>query len=227
VSTLADLILGLPPWVVLALVFLVPALEASSLLGVVLPGEVTVLLGGVVAHEGRLSLVAVIAVAAGGAVIGDTIGFLVGRRYGAALAAHLPRWLMRPRDVARATSLVRRMGGRFVFAGRFAAALRTLVPSLAGMGGMGYREFAVYNVAGGLLWAASVASLGYLAGAGYQLVEQRLGLGSELLLGLVVVAAVAAVLWRRHRREHLPAGGQPETPADPDDTRAVNHEARC
>lgn len=63
-SVLADVILGLPPCVVLALVFLIPVLEASSLLGVFFPGEVTVLLGGVVAHEGRLSVAAVIVVPA-------------------------------------------------------------------------------------------------------------------------------------------------------------------
>jgi membrane-associated protein len=200
VSVLADMFLGLPPWVVLALAFLVPALEASSLLGVVLPGEVTVLLGGVLAHGGRLSLAAVIAAAAGGAVIGDNIGFLIGRRYGGSLTARVPRWVLKPRDVARATSLVRRLGGTAVVVGRFISPLRTLVPGLAGMGGMGYREFAVFNIAGGLLWAAAVAILGYLAGAGYHAVEQRLGLGSEIVLGLVALAGVVTWLRRRSRR---------------------------
>jgi membrane-associated protein len=203
VSVLADMVLGLPPWVVLALVFLIPALEASTLLGVVLPGEVTVLLGGVVAHEGRLSLAAVIATAAGGAVIGDNIGFLIGRRYGVSLTSRLPRRLLRPRDVARASSMVRRLGGWAVVVGRFISPLRTLVPGLAGMGGMHYREFALYNVAGGLLWAAAVAILGYLAGAGYRIVEQRLGLGTEILVGLVAIAGVVGLLRARRRRvEH-------------------------
>ncbi|HEV7825805.1 MAG TPA: DedA family protein [Mycobacteriales bacterium] len=200
-SSLVDVILGLPACVVLTLVFLIPALEASTLLGVVLPGEVTVLLGGAVAHGGRLSLAAVIAAAAGGAVIGDNIGFLIGRRYGVSLTARLPRWLLKPRDVARASSMVRRLGGRAVVVGRFVSPLRTLVPGLAGMGGMGRREFAVYNLAGGLLWAAAVAILGYLAGAGYRVVEQRLGLGSAAVAGLVAIAGAAAVLRERRRRE--------------------------
>ncbi|HEV7756084.1 MAG TPA: DedA family protein [Mycobacteriales bacterium] len=200
-TALADGLVGLPAYVVLGLVFLIPALEASSLLGVVLPGEVTVLLGGVVAYEGRLSLAAVVAAAAGGAVIGDNLGFLIGRRYGVSLTARVPRWLLKPRDVARATSMVRRLGGAAVVVGRFISPLRTLVPGLAGMGGMGYRTFAVYNLTGGLLWAAAVAILGYLAGAGYRVVEQRLGLGSEVLLGLVAIAGVVA-LPRARRRRH-------------------------
>ena len=198
-SVLADGLLGLPPWVVLTLVFLIPALEASTLLGVVLPGEVTVLLGGVVAHDGRLSLVAVMAAATGGAVLGDNVGFLIGRRYGVRLTTRVPRWLLKPRDVARVTSMVRRWGGKAVVVGRFISPLRTLVPGLAGMGGMGYRQFAVYNIAGGLLWAASVATVGYLAGAGYRVVEQRLGLGSEILVGLVAITGVAALLRARYR----------------------------
>jgi undecaprenyl-diphosphatase len=66
---------------------------------------------------------------------------------------------------------------------------------------MGYRKVAVYNLTGGLLWAAAVAILGYLAGAGYRVVEQRLGLGSEVLLGLVAIAGVVA-LPRARRRRH-------------------------
>ena len=214
-SALVDGLLGLPPSVVLGLVFLIPALEASSLLGVVLPGEVTVLLGGVVAHQGRLSLVEVVAAAAAGAVIGDNIGFLIGRRYGVTLTARVPRWLLKPRDVDRAMSLARRLGGGAVVVGRFVSPLRTLIPGLAGMGGMRYREFAVYNLAGGVLWAAAVAFLGYLAGAGYRVVEQRLGVGGEILAGLVVLAGLAALLRTRRRRsaDHPTEASRPGTAA--------------
>src|SRR5712691_4887426 len=81
-ASLSDTILHLHGSVALAIVFLVPALEASAFLGFVFPGEIAVLLGGVLAFNGRLSLGAVIAAAVAGAIIGDTIGYFVGRRWG-------------------------------------------------------------------------------------------------------------------------------------------------
>jgi membrane protein DedA with SNARE-associated domain len=77
-----DRILGLHGWAVLAVVFLAPALEASAFLGVVIPGEIAVLLGGVLAFEHRASLPAVLGAAVAGAIVGDSVGYLVGRRWG-------------------------------------------------------------------------------------------------------------------------------------------------
>jgi len=81
-------------------------------------------------------------------LVGDTVGFAIGRRVGERLLAHLPRRLVRPGQVERARALVRRRGGRAVFAGRFTAALRALVPGLAGLAGVPYRTFAAWNLAG-------------------------------------------------------------------------------
>jgi membrane protein DedA with SNARE-associated domain len=79
---LVDRILGLHGWAVLAVVFLAPALEASAFLGVLIPGEIAVLLGGVLAFQHRAPLPAVLAAAVAGAVVGDSVGYLVGRRWG-------------------------------------------------------------------------------------------------------------------------------------------------
>src|SRR6266576_3826396 len=82
---LSDWILSLPPWLVLGFVFLFPALEASAFVGFVFPGEIAVILGGVVASQGRVPLAAVIVAAVLGAVIGDSIGYFIGRRWGRSL----------------------------------------------------------------------------------------------------------------------------------------------
>jgi membrane protein DedA with SNARE-associated domain len=79
---ITDWILSLGGWFALTIVFLVPALEASAFLGFVFPGEIAVLLGGVLAYNGRAPLPAVIVAAVAGAIIGDTIGYFVGRRWG-------------------------------------------------------------------------------------------------------------------------------------------------
>ncbi|MFF3866054.1 DedA family protein [Micromonospora sp. NPDC001898] len=187
-----------PPALVLALVFLLPALEASTFLGLFVPGEVAVLVGGVLAHSGRLPLWAVAAAAVVGATLGDQTGYLIGRRYGRRLLSRTPRRLVRSGELRRALDLVRRRGAVAVVLGRWVAALRALVPGIAGLSGMPRVTFTLANVSGGVLWAVTVAVLGYLAGASYRLLERRLGLGGEVLLALLVVL-VAARLWR-HRR---------------------------
>ncbi|WP_446215516.1 DedA family protein [Micromonospora sp. IBHARD004] len=198
-----NLLVALPPALVLVLVFLLPALEASTFLGLVVPGEVAVLVGGVLAHEGRLPLWAVVVAALAGAALGDQAGYLVGRRWGRRLLDRMPRRFVRSGELRRALDLVRRRGALAVVLGRWAAALRALVPGLAGMSGIPRRTFTLANVTGGALWAVTVAVLGYLAGASYRLLERRLGLGGEVLLA-VVLLVIAVRIWlgrRAARRE--------------------------
>lgn len=194
---LLNLLVALPPALVLALVFLLPALEASTFLGLLVPGEVAVLVGGVLAHEGRLPLWAVIVAAIAGAALGDQVGYLVGRRYGHRLLARTPRRFVRSGEVRRALDLLRRRGALAVVLGRWAAALRALVPGLAGMSGIPRGEFTAANIAGGTLWAVTVALLGYLAGASYRMLERRLGWGGEAVLALVVLLVLVRVVRAR------------------------------
>ena len=198
-----DRILTLPGWLVLALVFLVPALEASAFVGFVFPGEVAVILGGVAAWRGTVPLWAVIAAGVAGAVIGDSAGYLIGRRWGEGLLhgtiGRLPvirRRLDRHLESARA--YVRRRRGSAVFFGRFTAALRVLVPGLAGMSQVEYPVFLAYNVAGGALWGTGMAVLGYLAGASYKHVEKIVGRAGLGFLALIVAGLVASRLLRRY-----------------------------
>src|SRR5215469_17069960 len=121
-----DRILSLPGWLVLALVFLFPALEASAFVGFVFPGEIAVILGGVAASRGTVPLWAVIVAAVSGAVIGDSAGYLIGRRWGERLLTgtigRLPiirRHLKK--QLANAQAYVRRRRGSAVFFGRFTA----------------------------------------------------------------------------------------------------------
>lgn len=130
-----------------------------------------------------------------GAVLGDTVGFGVGRRYGERLLNRLPDRLVKP-DAVRATNeLLRRRGPIVVLIGRMTALLRALVPGLAGMSGLSWRRFLPYNLLGGVIWATVVAILGYLAGASLVVVQEQLGMVSNVVLG--VLAATALVAWLR------------------------------
>jgi membrane-associated protein len=210
---LTGTILRLAGPLVLVAVFALPALEASTLLGLVVPGELALVLGGVLAHQGRVPLWAAAVAGAAGAVVGDSLGYAVGRTVGERLLARMPRRLVEPRQVERATALLRRLGGRAVFLGRFTAALRALVPGLAGIAGMPYRTFLVWNLAGGVLWATGFVLLGFAAGPAWRTAERIAGGVGLALLGAIVVVAAVTLLVRRLRPPHRrrPA---PERPPD-------------
>jgi undecaprenyl-diphosphatase len=196
---------------VLVVVFALPALEASTLLGIMVPGELALVLGGLLAHQGRVPLWAAVVAGAAGAVVGDSVGYAIGRRVGERLLAHLPHRLVDPGQVERATALVRRLGGRAVLVGRFTAALRALVPGLAGLAGVPYRTFVAYNLAGGVLWATGFVLLGFAAGPAWGTAERVAGQAGLVLLGTIVVAGAAAVLLHRRRpgRRGRAAPGRP------------------
>jgi len=208
VEAIAERILSLQGWVALSVVFLLPALEASAFIGFLFPGEIAVILGGVLAFEGRISLTATIAVAVLGAVIGDTVGYWVGRRWGRrVLEGSLGRFV-KPRHIDRAERyLADRGGGKAVFFGRFTAALRVMIPGLAGMARMRYRTFLLNNVAGGAVWATVFVLLGYAAGTGWRRVEALAKRASLvlLLLALVMGGIVLGARWIANHPERFHA----------------------
>ena len=198
-SSVVDTILGASPWVVLGLVALIVFAEDALFVGFVLPGETAAVLGGVAAHRGHVPLVAVIAVVVVAAIVGDTVGYEVGKHLGPRLLG-LRIFDKRRGRLDDAQDFLARRGGSAVLLGRWIAFFRAVMPALAGASRMPYRTFIVWNATGGLLWGTAVVVAGYLAGASYARVEQAIGRDGALVA--LAVAVVAFVLWRvqRHRR---------------------------
>jgi membrane protein DedA with SNARE-associated domain len=187
------------PWGYM-LVGLLATLEAAALLGLVVPGETAMLVGGFLAYQGRASLWLMMAVAAVGAVAGDSIGYEMGRRFGPAIMATRLGRKVGDRRWSRAADFLARKGGRAVFFGRFVGLLRALVPSIAGLSRMPYRTFLAWNAAGGIVWSATFVSAGYVAGASYHQVERIAGRATLLLVALVALAMVGAAVTRSRPR---------------------------
>ncbi len=199
-NAVLDGLLGVPAPVAYTLIALLVFGEAALFVGFVLPGETAVVLGGVMASTGTLSLPALLLLVVLSAVAGDSVGYEVGRRFGPRLLESRP--LRKHQDkVEGAQRFLRERGGWAVLLGRFTAFLRAVIPGLAGASGMSYRRFLLFNAIGGLIWGVGAVLLGYFAGNSYAKVEKTLGRGTAILTALVVVGVVVAVVIARRRRE--------------------------
>ena len=190
---------SVPTRLVYLAVFALPFLEASVFLGFVFPGETALVVGGVLASQGRLNVVGVIVLAIVGAITGDAVGYAVGRRFGPGLQSSRLGQIVGEKRWRASEDFLRRRGGPAVFLGRFTALLRALVPSAAGMAKLPYRTFALWNAVGGSMWAAGFVLVGYLAGASYKKVESYLGRGALVLTAVVVLVLVAVHFLRKRR----------------------------
>jgi membrane protein DedA with SNARE-associated domain len=198
---ISDVILQLHGWVALLVVFLLPALEASVFFGFLFPGEIAVILGGVLAFQHRIDLGAAIAVAVSGAIAGDSVGYAVGRRWGRRMLQGFLGRFVKSHHLDQAERFLAQHGGKAVFLGRWTAALRVLIPGLAGMSGVRYRTFAIWNVLGGGLWATTFVLVGFVAGEGWRKVEE-IAKQASLVLLLIVILVLAIVLLARWVTRH-------------------------
>jgi membrane-associated protein len=197
-SGLVHRLLDLPGWLVLIIAGLVVFAEDALFIGFVIPGETVAVLAGAAAKLGHVSLVGVLIVVILAAIVGDTVGYEVGRHVGPRLL-ELPILARRRRRLDQARELLARRGGSAVFLGRWVAFFRAVMPFLAGTARMRYRTFLAFNAVGGIAWGVAVVLLGYAAGASYARVEKTFG----PVAGLVVLAVVlvAVLVWHlRNRR---------------------------
>ena len=182
-------------------VFLLIAIET---IGVPVPGETALVLAAIAAGRGQLSIEAVIAVAALAAIVGDNIGFALGRRLGRrVLLSPGPLLRHRRRLLAVGEPFFDRHGPKAVFLGRWISGLRITAAWLAGANRMSWPTFTFWNALGGICWAASVALAAYYAGHAAETVVKTAGLAGGGGVILVGGALYAVTRLRRRRAEQL------------------------
>ena len=175
--------------------------ETGLIIGLVLPGEFTLLFVGFLAYAGTLEPVPAALVLIVAALAGDAVAYAEGRRTGPRLRlTKLGRWVGEPRW-DRTAALLDRHGGRAVFVGRFVAFARTLTPRLAGMSGRPYRRVFGWDVLGVVVQVAGSIALGYLAGGSYAVVAEYTGRATGALL-LLVLVIVGLILFGRYIGAH-------------------------
>lgn len=211
--------------------------EAAFMVGFFFPGETAVVAGGVLAGLGRVNLGVMIAVVVLSAIIGDSVGYEVGKKAGPWLLKRRPPFFWRQErptledtaSVKYTLGLLERYGGPAVFLGRFTAFARVVIPGLAGMSGLRYRTFLFWNVLGGICWGIGFTVLGYVVGVSFAHVLSTIGLWALAFVG-VLISGVAVFEVRRRRKERRSLEAEfadfgPDHPADDDDDESLERGA--
>ena len=198
-DVIEDIAEALGPWTY-ALVGVMAFLETGAFVGLVAPGETVVIAGGVIAGEGTISLLPLIAIVWICAILGDTTSFYIGRRLGRKfLEKHGPRVKITHERLEQVEGYFDRHGGKTILIGRFIGLVRALAPFIAGSSGLSYRRFIPYSIIGTGLWATIFCTLGYIFWRSFDRVAHLAG---QAIFGLGVTVAVIVGIVVAYRRRH-------------------------
>ncbi|HEX2706727.1 MAG TPA: bifunctional DedA family/phosphatase PAP2 family protein, partial [Solirubrobacterales bacterium] len=176
--------------------------ETGAFVGLVVPGETVMLLGGAVAGQGAIDIYLLIAVAWFSAWLGDTTSFFIGRRLGREFVmTHGPRFGISHERFEKVEDYFSRHGGKTIFIGRFISLVRAFAPFIAGSSGMRYRAFVPYSILGTGLWASAHILVGYFFSRSIETAGKYAARGAFLLAILIVVVAGSIFLYRHFRIE--------------------------
>jgi membrane-associated protein len=196
VDLVLDLVAGLEPGILYLVAGLFTFLETSVGIGLLVPGDVVVLLAGsTVTDPARFAVLVVVTVL--GSLAGESVGYLLGRRYGDRIRTSRLGRLVGPARWAAAEAFLRGRGGRALAAARFMAVAHAVAPVVAGGARMPFRRFVAWCALGSAAWAVTYVGVGAAVGASWRAYGHRLGLGAWVLLA---AAAATALLVRTARR---------------------------
>lgn len=180
--------------------YLLPAIIGLESMGIPSPGETALVLAAILASRGKLEIELVLLIGIASAIIGDNLGYLLGRHFGRdAVLAKGPLHSHRVRAVAYGDDFFERHGSKAVFLARFIALVRFAAAWLAGINRMPWRVFLFWNALGGICWGLAYGLLGYFLGKAATHVLAELGIAGAVLLVLSLVGAIGFVWWRRRQ----------------------------
>ncbi|MEO9254296.1 MAG: VTT domain-containing protein [Tepidiformaceae bacterium] len=183
--------------------FLMVFAETGLLIGFFLPGDTLLITAGLLAQRGQLSVWILVPLLVVAALLGDFVGFEIGKQAGSRLFTREDSRLFKRRHLERAQLFYDRHGGKTIVVARFLAVIRTFAPTVAGAAKMPYRKFVVFNAIGAILWVPTMLLLGFAFGS----TVPNLDLFFTALVAVTIALSVAPGAWHlwRHRR----AGGGP------------------
>ena len=179
-------------------VFAIVFAESGLLIGFFLPGDSLLFTAGLLASRGFSNIALLMIGCSIAAVVGDQVGYLIGRRAGPALFKRPDSRFFHKKNVERARAFFEEHGSKTIILARFVPVVRTFAPVVAGVGEMEYRRFVTFNVIGGVLWGAGVTLAGYVLGNSIHDIDRWL---LPIILGIVAVSFVPVFreLWKARR----------------------------
>jgi membrane-associated protein len=172
--------------------------ETGLLIGFFLPGDSLLITAGLFAARGDFNIVTLVLSLIPAAILGNATGYFIGHRTGMALYQRPDSLLFRREHLQMTHNYYVRHGGKTIVLAQFIPILRTFAPVVAGVGKMGYRQFATYNVVGAILWVGSMTIAGYLLGSLVPNIEKRI----HYVVAVVIAVSLMppAIAWLRRRR---------------------------
>lgn len=165
--------------------------ESGLLVGFFLPGDTLLFGAGILAAQGVFNLPTLIATIVVAAIIGDNVGFSIGRKFGPNLYKRPDGAIFKKEYLIRAEKFYQKHGGKTIIIARFVPIVRTFAPVVAGISGMKRQTFVTYNVIGGIIWGAGVPLVGYYAGIRMPWLEHYI---EPVILGVVAITVLPALV---------------------------------
>jgi membrane-associated protein len=187
-------------------------MERSIFIGLIIPGDIILALGGVYSAQHKMSLTAVIVIGTVAAISGESIGFWLGRRFGIRLLRRLPFFGPRlSRVVEESRDYFRRHGGKTVAIGRYATAAGAFIPFTAGAARMSYPRFLAFDVPAIAVWATGITTFGYYFGRNLSFIDKVLSRFGYTVLAVFVLFFVGRFAWKRWRERTERKSGKSRT----------------
>jgi membrane-associated protein len=181
--------------------YLLPAIIGLESMGVPSPGETALVLAAVLASQGKLQIWLVILIGVSSAIIGDNLGYVLGRRFGRdVLEAPGPFYERRKRVIVAGDQFFAKHGPKAVFFARWIAFVRFAAAWLAGINEMRFLEFFFWNALGGITWGVTYGLVGYYAGSAAANVITTFGIYAAVGLAVLLIGGYALIKWRGRRR---------------------------
>ena len=173
--------------------------ETGLLVGFFLPGDSLLITAGLVAATGALNIWWLNVLLITAAIVGDSVGYAIGRRLGPALFTRPKSRLFNPKHIERTRRFYERHGAKTIVIARFVPIVRTFAPVVAGVGLMDYRRFITYNVVGGVGWVVSMTWAGYLLGRAIPDINRHIHIIVVIVIVLSVIPIAVEILRERRR----------------------------
>lgn len=180
--------------------------ESGLFIGFFLPGDSLLFTAGFFASQGKLNIWLLVALSIAAAIIGDSVGYWAGKKYGPALFNREDSLLFKKRYVIKTHEFFEKYGPKTIILARFLPVVRTFAPILAGVGEMRYRTFFTYNIIGGVLWAAGLSLLGFFLGSVIPDIDRYLLPVIVLIVVISTLPSAYHVLKDKENRDAIKTG---------------------